>query len=113
MTFNVVGSDGKLYLNNDDGEWRYWALEDGDHVETPLPGIEGSWTWEADYRDSFPNAVGHIVDVLDGATENESPGVEATRSLEVIVGFYLSHYTGGQIDLPLEEPLKDVAITSW
>jgi predicted dehydrogenase len=113
MTFNVVGSEGKLYLNNDDGEWRYWTLEAGEHVETPLPGIEGSWTWEEDYRDSFPNTVAHVVDVLDGAAENESPGVEATRSLEVIVGFYLSHYTGSQIDLPLEEPLKDVAITSW
>jgi len=29
--------EGKLYVNNDDGEWRYWRLEDGDHVEEPLP----------------------------------------------------------------------------
>jgi predicted dehydrogenase len=86
MTFKVVGSEGTLYLNNDDGEWRYWALKDGDHVERPLPGIEGSWTWEEDYRDSFPNAMAHIVEVLDGAAENESPGVEATRSLSSIDG---------------------------
>ena len=113
MTFNVIGSEGKLYLNNDDGEWRYWALEDGDHVERPLPGIDGSWTWDEDYRNAFPNAVEHIVGILDGECENLSPGVEATRSLEMIVGIYLSHYTGGHIDVPLPEPLRAVKVTSW
>jgi predicted dehydrogenase len=113
MLFSLVGSDGKLYLNNDDGEWRYWRLEDGDHVEEAIPETEGRWSWEEDYRDSFPNAVSHVVDLLDGEATNRSPGVEATRSLEIIVGFYLSHYTGSRIELPLEEPLRDVAITSW
>ena len=113
MTLNFVGSEGKLYMNNDDGEWRYWALEDGEHVERSLPGIDGSWTWEDDYTDSFANAAEHVVDLLDGAAENYSTGVEATRSLEIIVGIYLSHYTGGQVDVPLERPLQDVNITSW
>ncbi|WP_336037227.1 Gfo/Idh/MocA family protein [Halobacterium yunchengense] len=113
MTFQFVGSGGKLYLNNDDGEWRYWRLEDGDHVEEPLPGIDGSWTWDDDYEGSFANAAGHVVDLLDGDADNQSTGVEATRSLEIIVGFYLSHYTGGQVDVPLERPLRDVNITSW
>ncbi len=113
MTFQFVGSNGKLYLNNDDGEWRYWRLEDGEHVEEPLSGIEGSWTWDDDYEASFANAAGHVVDLLEGDTENHSTGAEATRSLEIIVGFYLSHYTGGQVDVPLERPLRDVNITSW
>jgi len=26
MTLQFVGSEGKLYMNNDDGEWRYWRL---------------------------------------------------------------------------------------
>ncbi len=42
MTLNFIGTEGKLYMNNDDGEWRYWSLEDGEHVEEPLPGIDGS-----------------------------------------------------------------------
>jgi len=113
MLMNLVGSEGKLYMNNDDGEWRYWSLEDGEHVERPLPGIEGAWTWEEDYEGAFANAASHLVDVLDGAAENGSTGREATRSLEIIVGFYLSHYTGGRVTVPLERPLRDVEITSW
>ncbi|GGN88499.1 Gfo/Idh/MocA family protein [Haloarcula pellucida] len=113
MTLQFIGSEGKLYLNNDDGEWRYWRLEDGDHVEEPLPGIEGAWTWDEDYRDAFANAAGDIVSVLDGDVPNPSTGEEATRSLEIIAGFYISHYTGGQVSIPLDRPLKDVTITSW
>ncbi|MFB6298128.1 MAG: Gfo/Idh/MocA family protein [Salinirussus sp.] len=113
MTLNFVGSAGKLYMNNDDGEWRYWALEDGEHVETPLPGIEGAWTWDEDYRDSFAAAADHVQALLDGGVENHSTGREALRSLEIIVAFYLSHHTGGQVSVPLARPLRDVTITSW
>ena len=113
MTLQFVGSEGKLYLNNDDGEWRYWRLDNGTHVEDDLPGIEGAWTWDEDYRDAFANAAADIVAVLDGAIENPSTGEEATRSLEIIVGFYVSHYTGGQVSIPLDRPLRDVTITSW
>ena len=113
MMLSFVGSEGKLYMNNDDGEWRYWALEDGEHVERPLPGIDGSWTWDDDYQGSFANAAGHVVDLLSGDAANWSSGEEATRSLEIIIGFYLSHYTGGQVSIPLERPLRDVDIKSW
>jgi len=113
MSYQLVGSDGKLYLNNDDGEWRYWALESGEHVERPLPGIDGAWTWEEDYASAFPNAAAHAVDVLDGAAENRSPGTAALRSVEVIVAVYASHYTGGRVELPLARPLEDVTVSSW
>ncbi|MCU4799121.1 Gfo/Idh/MocA family oxidoreductase [Halobacteria archaeon HArc-gm2] len=113
MLLNFVGSEGKLYVNNDDGEWRYWRLDDGDHVEETLPGIEGSWTWEDDYQRAFANAARHVEELIDGTATNRSTGQEATRSLEIIVGFYLSHYTGGQVAVPLERPLRDVEITSW
>ncbi len=113
MTLQFIGSEGKLYMNNDDGEWRYWRLEDGEHIEEPLPGIDGAWTWEDDYQRSFENAASHIVDVLDGCVENGSPGEEALRSVEIIIGFYLSHHTGSQIDVPVARPLQDVCVTSW
>lgn len=113
MTLQFIGSEGKLYMNNDDGEWRYWRLEDGEHVEHALPGIDGAWTWEDDYQRAFENAAAHIVDVLDGRAENGSPGEEAIRSIEIIIGFYLSHHTGGQIEIPLPRPLRDVRVTSW
>ncbi|QCS44924.1 Gfo/Idh/MocA family protein [Natrinema versiforme] len=113
MTLLFVGSEGKLYMNNDDGEWRYWTLDDGEHVEEPLPGIEGAWTWEDDYESAFGNAADHVVELLDGEARNRSPGREAARSLEIIVGFYVSHYTGGDVSVPLDRPLCDVTITSW
>jgi predicted dehydrogenase len=113
MTLQFVGSEGKLYLNNDDGEWRYWRLNDGTHVEEDLPGIDGAWTWDEDYRGAFSNAAGAAVAVLEGNIENPSTGAEATRSLEIIAGIYLSHYTGGQVSIPLDRPLRDVTITSW
>ena len=113
MTFQFIGLEGKVYLNNDDGEWRYWRLEEGEHIEEPLPGVEGSWTWEDDYKELFVNAANHIVDLLNGEANNHSTGTEAMRSLEIIVGFYLSHYTGGQVEAPLDRPLEDIRITSW
>ena len=113
MSYQFVGEAGKLYLNNDDGEWRYWELVDGTHVERDVPGIDGAWSWDEDYEEAFPNAVRHIVDVLDGEAGNISTGVAATRSLEIIVGFFISHYTGSQVALPLAEPLRDVTVTSW
>jgi predicted dehydrogenase len=113
MMLHLIGSEGKVYMNNDDGEWRYWRLEDGDHVETPLPGIEGSWTWEEDYRNSFANAASHVTALLDGEADNRSTGREARRSLEIIVGLYVSHYTSSQVDIPLERPLRDIEIHSW
>ena len=113
MTLQFVGSEGKLHMNNDDGEWRYWRLEDGEHVEEPLPGIEGAWTWDDDYQGAFANAARHVQSLLDGGATNASTGREALRSLEIIVGFYISHYTGGQVNVPLDRPLRDVEITSW
>jgi len=113
MTLQFIGTEGKLYLNNDDGEWRYWNHTDGSHVETDIPGIDEEWDWSADYEQSFPNATEHLVNLLEGRVDNRSTGVEATRSLEIIIGFYLSHYLGTHVSIPLDKPLRDVTITSW
>lgn len=113
MMLNFIGSEGKLYLNNDDGTWQYWGLADGEHSKRSLPGIDGAWTWDDDYRDSFANAARHIEAMLDGDAKNFSPGRQAARSLEIIIAFYISHYTGGQVSIPLSRPLKDVVVTSW
>lgn len=113
MSYQLIGTKGKLYLNNDDGEWRYWRLEGGEHVEAPLPGIDGAWSWDADYEGTFARAARHVADVLEGRAENLSTVADATRSLEVIVAFYVSHLTRGVVELPLAKTLKDVSISSW
>jgi hypothetical protein len=69
----MFGTEGKLYLNNDDGEWQYCDLDGSDHVERPLPGIDGSWTWDGNYFDAFIRAVDHIVDLIEERAANLSP----------------------------------------
>lgn len=113
MSLQFIGTEGKLYLNNDDGEWRYWNLEDGEHIEQPLPGIDSAWTWETDYQESFANAAHHIEELLAGSAQNHSSGNVAAHSLEIIIAFYISHYTGGDVSVPLATPLQDIEITSW
>lgn len=113
MSLQFIGTEGKMYMNNDDGEWRYWRLKDGEHVETDLPAIDGAWTWDEDYRNAFPNAAKHIQSMLRGDAENPSTGEEATRSLEMIVALYISSFTDGQVNVPLEQPLCSIEITSW
>jgi predicted dehydrogenase len=113
MSLQFIGTEGKLYMNNDDGEWRYWTLRDGEHVEQPIPGIEGAWTWDDDYQESFANAARNVESILSGTTENHSPGVDAVRSLEIIIGFYISYYTGSTVSIPLKTPLESVEVTSW
>ncbi|WP_436936473.1 Gfo/Idh/MocA family protein [Halovenus marina] len=113
MSYIFIGDEGKLYLNNDDGEWRYWTLEDDTHVEQNLPGIDGTWSWDDDYQKAFQRAAKHVVAVVKGDAKNKSPPEEATKSLEIIIGFYVSHYTGADVDIPLSRPLRDIEITSW
>ncbi|MFB6185773.1 MAG: Gfo/Idh/MocA family oxidoreductase, partial [Halobacteriaceae archaeon] len=97
MCYQIIGSEGKLYLNNDDSEWRYWTLDDGEHIEKDLPQIGGTWTWTEDYRRGFPNAAAHVVDLLDGKTQNISSGKDALLSLKVIIAFFVSHATGSRV----------------
>lgn len=113
MSLTFIGTDGKFYLNNDDGEWRYWDLTDTGHTERDIPGIDDPWDWTVDYERAFPNAATHLIDVLEGRADNLSSGHDATRSLEIIIGFYLSHYVGTHVTIPLEEPLRDISVTSW
>ena len=42
MMLNFIGSNGRLYMNNDDSEWRYWNHDGEGYVEESLPGIEGA-----------------------------------------------------------------------
>jgi predicted dehydrogenase len=109
MWYHLVGTEGRVYVNPMDGEWRYWDLVDGEHVEEGLPGIEPT----AEHANTFQNAAAHLVDLLEGRAANRSPGEEALRSLEIIVALYVSDYTGARVDVPLDRPLRDVTITSW
>lgn len=113
ITYQFVGSDGKLYLNLDDAEWRYWTLDDG-HQEGPVPGVDEAWTWASDYEQGFANAVAHAVTLRDGATDDRiCTGADAVRSLEGLTALFISAYTGAHVDLPLARPLRDVEIRSW
>jgi len=108
--YHFLGTDGRIEINIIDGSWRYWDLEDGYHVERELPGVEPD---PDEYAKGFANAVDHIDAVLAGDEQNRSSGEAAVRSLEIIVGLYVSDFTGGRVSLPLDRPLEDVTIKSW
>lgn len=113
---SLVGAEGKLHFDQSDGEYRYWRVEESEdnpyglqHVETDLPRPLRELN---DREAMFQRAAEHLVELLDGKTENISPGTDAAHVLEIIVAVFISHYTGTAIDLPLESPLRDVKIRS-
>ncbi|WP_254534009.1 Gfo/Idh/MocA family protein [Natrinema gelatinilyticum] len=113
ISYQFLGSAGKLHINLDDGEWRYWRLEGDEHVPADMPGIDGAWTWDDDYEKGFANAVAHARDRLDGSDRTVSTALNAKRSLEALVAIFISHYTGSRVSLPLQRPFEDVEIRSW
>lgn len=67
MTLNFIGTEGSS--TSTDGEWRYWALEDGEHVKRSLPGIDDGWTWDDNYKHSFVSAKRYVQYLLNGMTK--------------------------------------------
>jgi len=113
ISYQFLGSAGKLSVNLDDGEWRYWRLEGDEHIPAEMPGIDGAWTWDDDYERGFANAITHVRDRLDGSDRTVSTAHDAKRSLEALVAIFVSHYTGSRVSLPLQRPFEDVEIRSW
>jgi len=109
LAIQFLGSDGRMSLNESDGEWRYWELVDGTHVERDLPETDGGWTPSG----LFEGAAENVVGLLDGTAENRSPGEAGVAALEPLVGLCVSHYTGSRVSLPLDRPLRDATIRSW
>ena len=118
--YEFLGSDGRLVI--DDGDWRLFEFESVEW-EYDTPHVAGGQTYvPAEFpraiepgkmETMFSNAADHLVELLNGQSENRSPGREATRVLESLVAMYLSHHTGSWVSIPLARPLKDVRITSW
>ncbi|MFB6112101.1 MAG: Gfo/Idh/MocA family protein [Halobacteriaceae archaeon] len=108
--YDLVGSEGKLRINVNDGDWQYWELTEDGHQPADLPGVSPD---PDEWADGFAEAVDHLVALVKGSATNRSPGTAAVRSLEIIVGFYISEYTGSHVEIPLADPLKDVTVTSW
>ncbi len=110
MEYQLLGTDGRLTVNIPNGEWRYWDLIDGIHEEKAIPELMIS---PDDYAKGFENAAEHLVDLAEGLDDNASSGKEALKSLEIIIGMYISDVTGSKIKLPLEQPFKKVNVKSW
>jgi len=110
---HFTGTEGKAYVNENDGEWRLWTLEEGAHrpADGALPEVAGGTVPDQDA--CFANAATACVDLARGEGENPSPGIEAVRSLELLVAVFVSEYTGSHVDLPLTAPLRDATVESW
>ncbi|MFP8958371.1 Gfo/Idh/MocA family protein [Natrialbaceae archaeon A-CW3] len=110
MAYQFFGTDGRITIDIPTGEWRYWDLVDGTHIEKPLPDFSVE---PDDYAQGFANAATHLANLATGEAENISSGEDALRSLEVIVALFISDTAGSKIDLPLARPFRDVRIKSW
>ena len=111
LTLAIVGTEGKIAIDFAQGEIRYWDHTNGSHVETDHPDLPDAW--RSSYAGRFEDAIKNIVSVLDGTERNRSPGSEAVEVMEILVGFFLSQYTGSRVSLPLDSPLRDVRIETW
>jgi len=109
MAYRFLGTEGRIEIDVPGGEWRYWTVEDGAHVERPLD-VDPE---PDDYARGFANAADHVAALARGDAENESSGREALRSLEAIVAMFVSDSTGARVTLPLDRPLRDVEVRSW
>jgi hypothetical protein len=108
----LLGTEGKLTVDEGQNEWRYWSFDGTGHTERALPdAFDGGKTPDLD--ETFPAAAAHVVDLLDGGVDNLSPGAEATHVTEILTGVFLSSYTNSHVSLPLDRPLRDVTIRSW
>jgi len=105
----LVGTEGRIEVDEPADEWRYWETVDGEHVERSWPGTEMTHG-----RDVMLDcAVGEVAALLDGDAENVSPGDAGVRALAALVAVVISDETGSRVSLPLDPPLRDVAVPSW
>ena len=106
----IVGSIGIVtasVLGVEPDRWKYYTDTDDGFGLADLPA-------ERHLADSAGSekAGEHIVEILDGDTENLSPPEDGAHALEIIVGVFLSHYTSASLSLPLPRILEDVTIST-
>ncbi len=106
----IVGTDGRLVL--DENGWTHWS--GGGRGGDPLQAHDApTGEYADDHRQSFVNAATHIVDLLEGDTDNISPGMDAVRTTEILIGLFISSLTGSTVSAPFDGPLETVTVTSW
>jgi predicted dehydrogenase len=102
-----VGTEGRLVW--DDRGWTLFERTGDGHEARPAP----TGDHDDPYEHSFVEAASHCVAIAEDGVDNVSPGHEAVRPLEILIGFAVSEYTGGRVTLPLSDPLARVRIESW
>jgi len=131
----LVGTEGMISARGSDTssiysrtfEWRYWEVEDREHVEQEFPeSLEQCWQKDMNINTSgfnsdtgmygaqrmFNKVAEHIVALLDGEEANCSSGHVAAEVVETLVAIFLSHDTDSHVDLPLSDRLRTVRIRS-
>lgn len=134
-SIQLVGTDGMIRGQGSDTssiysstfEWRYWAVEDREHVEAALPEPLEQ-LWERDMSENttgfetdagmyaaqrlFDRVAAHLTALLDGTEANRSPGRAGARVVETLAAMFLSNDARAHLDLPLSERLRSVEIRS-
>lgn len=113
---HLVGDEGALTVDFWQEDCRYWALQTDPaapygqrHVEADLPVPIGEFD---ELPEMFDRAADHVVELLEGTATNQSPGGDASNVLESIVALFIANYTGSDVTMPLERPLRECTIRS-
>jgi predicted dehydrogenase len=132
---SFVGTEGTIAGRGSDTssiysreyEWRYWTVENREHVETDLPEPLERY-WERDMSENtsghdadagmygaqrmFDRVAAHLVALLDGDEPNRSPGYVAADVIEALAAVFVSHESGSNVELPMPETLRSITIRS-
>ena len=89
----IVGSQGTIRWDNDDGVTHWWSANVGQwHEIAPPEGFERN--------DLFVDEMKHFLDVLDGGATPLCPLEDGVRALEIALATYASAASGCRVLLP-------------
>lgn len=134
-SIQMVGTEGMVRgqgsdtssIYSDSFEWRYWTVENREHVEATLPEpLEQLWAEDMSQTTAgfeanagmyaaqrmFDRVASHLAALLDGTATNESPGRAGADVVETLVAIFISSDTGSNVNLPLSERLRSTEITA-
>lgn len=99
--FDIMGTEGRLRIGND----LFELFEAGmSEREQGLRGLHIKDTGSCQEENSFVAAVRHLVDCMEGGSENVSGPRDGMAALEMALAIQESHLNGGsRVYLPLQE----------
>ncbi len=99
--FDIIGSNGRMRIGN----WLFELYQAGESErESGLRELRMIQTGDREKTSPFINAVCHLLDCMEGRSENMSGPRDGLAALEIALAMQQSHTLGGtRVQLPLQE----------